>query len=87
MDSNTDSDLDSNADSDSDSDSDIDIDIIHILNSLSDYGHIILVTRPKNHTYVDGKPQNETSFGTNIYPHWRGAEYSQTERFQISKHI
>ena len=46
MDSNTDS----ASNTDSDSDSDIDIDIIHILNSLSDYGHIILVTRLKNHT-------------------------------------
>ena len=40
--------MDSNTDSDSDSDSDIDIDI-HILNSLSNYDHIILVIRPKNH--------------------------------------
>ena len=46
--SNTDSD--SNTDSNSDSDLNTDIDIIHILNSLGDYGHIILVTRPKNHT-------------------------------------
>ena len=48
--SNTDIDSNTDSDSNSDSNSDTDIDIIHILNSLSDYGHIILVTRPKNHT-------------------------------------
>ena len=47
----------------------------------------MVVIKPKNHTYVGGKPYNETSFDTNVYPHWEGPEHSQTERFQISKHI
>jgi hypothetical protein len=48
--SNTDTYIDSNTYSNIDTDSNTIQIRIQILNSLGDYGHIIFVTRPKNHT-------------------------------------
>ena len=78
--------IDSNTNSDSDSDTDIDMNI-YTKQSLVTMATLSLWQGPKiTHRSVANLRMKLVSIPT-YNPHWQGPEHSQTESFQISKHI